>query len=131
MLVSHYGQNDWKFLASHFPVSDPCPAGNPSVCMLLLLLVLAPCVCAVGLCSDFTAPGCETGRRPSCIEGFLGRVCWSWGEKLRFLPLCPVPWAQGLHMYSPHASAGVLWDSLCVRGLLSLLELFGPLEPLV
>lgn len=25
MLVRHYGQNDWKFLASHFPVSDPLP----------------------------------------------------------------------------------------------------------
>lgn len=62
MLVSHYGQNDWKFLASHFPVSDPMPSWE-SQCLHVAASPCAGslCLCSGTLCSDFIAPSCEMG----------------------------------------------------------------------
>lgn len=105
MLVNHYGQNDWKFLASHFPVSNPMPSWE-SQCWHV---PASPCAVGVSfpvsvqwdsvLTSQLQAV--KLGGRPSsCTEGFPGQARLNWGEKLRFLSLCPVPWGQDLHMNS-------------------------------
>lgn len=61
MLVRHYGQNDWKFLASHFPVSDSFPSWELQRCRLLFLLVmLVVCLCST-LCSGTLFCACSFG----------------------------------------------------------------------
>jgi len=63
MLVRHYGQNDWKFLASHFPVSNPLPSWE------LLCLHVASCAHCAG--SPCLGSSLHSGTRFCDCRGWL------------------------------------------------------------